>query len=122
MHLFIGKGIRGGVALISHRYAKANTFHLPINDSSLPSSYIIYLDANNLYGWAMSQSLPTHGFSWTNEYVNYIDILDDSDTDYILDLEYPQELHDLHNCYPLAPDKIEVNISECSSYTKSLKV
>ncbi|GFX49751.1 uncharacterized protein TNCV_3073051 [Trichonephila clavipes] len=50
MPLFIEKGIRGGVAMIGHRYAKANNVYLSTYDSSLPSSYIIYLDANNLYG------------------------------------------------------------------------
>ncbi|GFV94213.1 uncharacterized protein TNCV_1136681 [Trichonephila clavipes] len=107
MHLFIEKGIRGGVAMISHRYAKANNAYLSNYDSSLPSSYIIYLDANNLYGWAMSQHLPTHDFSWTDEDVNFMNVPDDSEIGYIfeVDLEYPDELHDLHNCYPLAPEK-----------------
>ncbi|GFS69412.1 uncharacterized protein TNCV_3401031 [Trichonephila clavipes] len=50
MPVFIEKGIRGGVAMIGHRYAKANNVYLSTYDSSLPSSYIIYLDANNLYG------------------------------------------------------------------------
>ncbi|GFW43147.1 uncharacterized protein TNCV_1475421 [Trichonephila clavipes] len=50
MPLFIEKGIRGGVAMMGHRYAKANNVYLSTYDSSLPSSYIIYLDANNLYG------------------------------------------------------------------------
>ncbi|GFY04308.1 uncharacterized protein TNCV_4413961 [Trichonephila clavipes] len=110
MHLFIEKGIRGGVAMISHRYAKANNAYLSNYDSSLPSSYIIYLDANNLYGWAMSQHLPTHDFSWTDEDVNFMNVPDDSEIGYIfeVDLEYPDELHDLHNCYPLAPEKIEL--------------
>ncbi|GFY31894.1 uncharacterized protein TNCV_2620311 [Trichonephila clavipes] len=110
MHLFIEKGIRGGVAMISHRYAKANNAYLSNYDSSLPSSYIIYLDANNLYGWAMSQHLPTHDFSWTDEDVNFMNVPDDSEIGYIfeVDLEYPDELHDLDNCYPLAPEKIEV--------------
>ncbi|GFV35037.1 uncharacterized protein TNCV_1885751 [Trichonephila clavipes] len=61
-------------------------------------------DANNLYGWAMSQHLPTHDFSWTDEDVNFMNVPDDSEIGYIfeVDLEYPDELHDLHNCYPLA--------------------
>ncbi|GFU67333.1 uncharacterized protein TNCV_2372251 [Trichonephila clavipes] len=122
MHLFIEKGIRGGVAMISHRYAKANNAYLSNYDSSLPSSYIIYLDANNLYGWAMSQHLPTHDFSWTDEDVNFMNVPDDSEIGYIfeVDLEYPDELHDLHNCYPLAPEKIEVSVSECSPILKIL--
>ncbi|GFW75952.1 uncharacterized protein TNCV_3247171 [Trichonephila clavipes] len=121
MHLFIEKGIRGGVAMISHRYAKANNAYLSNYDSSLPSSYIIYLDANNLYGWAMSQHLPTHDF-WTDEDVNFMNVPDDSEIGYIfeVDLEYPDELHDLHNCYPLAPEKIEVSVSECSPILKIL--
>ncbi|GFS56160.1 uncharacterized protein TNIN_391221 [Trichonephila inaurata madagascariensis] len=121
-HLFIEKGIRGGVAMISHHYAKTNNAYLSTYDSSFPSSYIIYLDANNLYGWAMSQNLPTQDFSWTDEYVNFMNVPDDSDVGYIFeaDFEYPDELHDLHNCYPLAPEEIEVTVSECSSYTKNI--
>ncbi|GFW42849.1 transposable element Tcb1 transposase [Trichonephila clavipes] len=118
MHLFIEKGIRGGVAMISHRYAKANNAYLSNYDSKLPSSYIIYLDANNLYGWAMSQHLPTHDFSWAEEDVNFMNVPDDSEIGYIfeVDLEYPDELHDLHNSYPLAPEKIEI-IVELNSAT-----
>ncbi|GFT80272.1 uncharacterized protein NPIL_30851, partial [Nephila pilipes] len=95
--------------MISHRFAKANNAYLQTYDSSLPNSYITYLDANNLYAWAMSQNLPTHDFSWTDEYVNFMDVPDDSDIGYIfeVDLEYPDELHDLHSCYPLALEKIE---------------
>ncbi|GFW42907.1 uncharacterized protein TNCV_734401 [Trichonephila clavipes] len=80
------------------------------------------IDANNLYGWAMSQHLPTHDFSWTDEDVNFMIVPDDSETGYIfeVDLEYPDELHDLHNCYPLAPETIEVSVSECSPYTKNI--
>ena len=73
---------------------------------SEPSKYLTYLDANNLYGAAMSMKLPTHGFKWMNKYElnnleNYSCILE-------VDLEYPKELHDLHNDYPLAPEQIEV--------------
>ena len=72
-----------------------------------PSKYIMYLDANNLYGWAMSQYLPTGNFKWMSEKkIKRIDLgkyKADSKKGLILevDLEYPQELHDLHNEYPL---------------------
>ncbi|GFY38141.1 uncharacterized protein TNIN_451261 [Trichonephila inaurata madagascariensis] len=108
--------------MIGHRYAKSNNVYLSTYDSSLPSSYIIYLDANNLYDWAMAQNLPTHNFSWTDENVNFMDIPDDSNIGYIfeVDLEYPDELHDLHNCYPVAPEKIEVSVYECCPYAKNI--
>ena len=63
MHLFIERRIRGGVATITHRYAKANNQYLDSYDPSKEKEFIIYLDANNLYGWAMSQSLPVGNFS-----------------------------------------------------------
>ncbi|GFW95212.1 c2H2-type domain-containing protein [Trichonephila clavipes] len=64
MHLFIEKGIRGGISTICKRYARANNRYLENYDPSSPSKYIIYLDANNLYGWAMSQALPYGDFKW----------------------------------------------------------
>ena len=72
-----------------------------------PSKYITYLDANNLYGWAMSEPLPTHGFQWMKpkeleNWRNYSCILE-------IGLEYPKSLHDLHSDYPLAPDHLEIN-------------
>ena len=51
MHMFIERGIRGGVATISHRFSRANNKHMPEYDETEPSTYIIYLDANNLYGY-----------------------------------------------------------------------
>ncbi|GFS35172.1 uncharacterized protein NPIL_336681 [Nephila pilipes] len=70
----------------------------------------------------MSQNLPKHDFSWTDEYVNFMDVPYDSDIGYIfkIGLEYPDALHDLHNCFPLAPEKIEVLVSECFPYTKNI--
>ena len=61
MHLFIEKGLRGGISTITNRYSKANNPYLADSDPSKPSTYIAYLDANNLHGYAMSQALPTHG-------------------------------------------------------------
>ena len=115
IQLFIEKGIRGGISTIVHRYAKANNKDSTDYDESKDLSYISYLDANNLYGWAMSQSLPTGNFRWlsTTE-VNRFDILrieNDYKKGYVMevDLEYPEELHDLHNDLPLAPESLEVN-------------
>ena len=105
MLLMIEKGIRGGVSMVSNRYGKANNKYMGDKfNPSEPSKYIQYLDANNLYGAAMSMKLPTHGFKWMNEselenWENYSCILE-------VDLEYPKELHDLHNDYPLAPERI----------------
>ncbi|CAH3125737.1 unnamed protein product [Porites lobata] len=64
MLMMIEKGIRGGITHISKRYAEANNKYMKDYNPDEESSFIQYLDANNLYGWAMSQSLPTHGFSW----------------------------------------------------------
>ena len=72
-----------------------------------PSKYITYLDANNLYGWAMSKPLPTHCFEWMNE--SELETWEKHSCILEVDLEYPQSLHDLHNDYPLAPERIEVN-------------
>ena len=108
MLLMIEKGIRGGVSMISTRYAKANNKYMPKGeyDTSKPSTYIQYLDANNLYGWAMSRKLPTDGFRWMTlwqlEYWYYHTCIVE------VDLEYPMELHDLHNDYPLAPEHLEM--------------
>ena len=64
MFQFIEKGMRGGTSYIANRYGKANNKYMKTYDKKAPSKYIMYLDANNLYGWAMSQYLPTGGFRW----------------------------------------------------------
>ena len=95
-------------------------------DEKAPSKYIMYLDSNNLYGWAMSQYLPTGNFKWMSERkISKIDLgkyKAYSKKGLILevDLEYPQELHDLHNDYPLAPEKVKVSKSMLSGYCKKI--
>ena len=105
MLLMIEKGIRGGVSMISKRHGKANNKYMGEEyDPSQPSTYVTYLDANNLYGWAMSKPLPTGDFKWMQNFNNWRKlpcILE-------VDLEYSKELHDLHNEYPLAPESLKV--------------
>ena len=103
------RGMRGGISVITHRYAEANNKYMDSYDENKESSYIIYLDANNLYGYAMSQFLPigNYKFEDVNKFtIDFIkNIKDDDKTGYILDvdIDYPEELHDLHNDYPLLP-------------------
>ena len=126
MFQFIEKGLRGGISYIANRYGQANNKYMKKYDEKTPSKYIMYLDANNLYGWAMSQYLPTGGFRWMNEkQINKIDLAkykEDSDKGIILevDLKYPEELHDLHNDYPLAVEKIKVTDNMLSKYCKNI--
>ena len=108
MLLMIEKGIRGGISMISNRYAKANNKYMGESFiDTMISTYIMYLDANNLYGWAMSKPLPTHGFKWMK--VNELEIWEKLPCILEVDLECPKNLHDLHNDYPLAPEQIVVN-------------
>ena len=122
--LFIEKGMRGGISYIAHRHAVANNKYMKNYNPERESSYIMYLDANNLYGWAMSQSLPFKDFKWLDPEDFILDnYTDDTRKGVILevDLEYPEELHHLHNDYPLAPEKILVSDDMLSPYCKGLK-
>ena len=126
MFQFIEKGLRGGISSIANRYGKANNKYMKEYDEKAPSKYIMYLDANNLYGWAMSQYLPTGGFRWmTEKQIDKIDLAkykEDSKKGLILevDLEYNERLHDAHNSYPLGPEKVCVNKDMLSGYCKRI--
>ena len=126
MFQFIEKGLRGGISYIANRHGKANNKYMKEYDEKAPSKYIMYLDANNLYGWAMSQYLPTGRFRWmTQKQIDKIDLAkykEDSKKGMILevDLEYPEELHDLHNDYPAAPEKVRVTKEMLSKYCKNI--
>ena len=101
MLLMIESGIRGGIATISHRYAKANNAYMGTEfDPTKDSKIIPYLDANNLYGWAMSKQLPTSGFEWITD-----DELDDwkhLNCFLEVELKYPED------DYPLAPERVKI--------------
>ena len=107
-----GKGMRGGISYLAKRYAKANNKYIKNYDLTKLSKFITYLDMNDLYGWAMSGYLPHGGF----ELLKNVDGFDvnsiskKSPVGYFLkvDLEYPDELHTLHNGYPLAPKKLAI--------------
>ena len=135
MLMMFEKGIRGGMTHISKKYAEANNKYMKDFNPDKPSSFIQYLDANNLYGWAMSQALPTNGFKWMKDLTKakVIHILEKVNcsmtnpvkkTGYIfeVDLEYSHDLWETHNDYPLAPEKLKVNgVEKLISHFKSHK-
>ena len=118
------KGTRGGISYIAKRHAKANNKYMSDYNSNKQSTFITYLDKNNLYGWSMSKYLPYGEFKWLKN-VDELDIMsinEKSDAGYILevDLKCPKELHKLHNVYPLAPEKLFVTNNILSNYCKSI--
>ena len=112
MFRFFERQIRGGVSSVFHRFSQANNKFMKDFDSSKVSKFIVYLDANSLYPTAMMQPLPVGGFEWLSEGMlkQWEKIVDSSDLGCVLevDLEYPAELHDFHNDFPLAPELMEV--------------
>ena len=126
MFQFIEKGLRGRISYIANRPGEANNKYMSGYNPEKPSKYITYLDANNLFGWAMSRYLPTGGFRWMTEKqiqkVNMAACAEDRKEGMILevDLEYPKELHELHNDYPLAAEKIKVTKEMLSPYCENI--
>ena len=112
-YLFIEKGLRGGISYIAKRYAKAKNKYMKVHDSNERSRVITYLDMNNLYGWTMSGYLLYDGFKWLKNVDRFdVDLVSESNpVGYSLqvDLEHPDELHELHNDYPLNPEKLSVS-------------
>ena len=108
MYEMLEKGKRGGVCQVSSKYAVANNTYMNNYHANKISSYLIYLDADDLYGLATSMKLPYANFEWSDDIKSVDDITSykDDDVGYILEvyLHYPKELHDLHNEYPLAPE------------------
>ena len=120
-YLFIEKGLRGGISYIAKIYAKVNNKYMCDYDSNKQSTFITYLDKNNLYGWSMSDYLPHEQFEWLKNVheLDVISINEKSDVGYILEVD-PKELHELHNDYPLAPEKLAVTNHILSKYFKEI--
>ena len=124
LYLFIKKGLRGGISYIAKWYAKANNKDMNDYDPKKPSAFISYLDMNNLYGWAMSEYLPYEGLKWLKNVDEFdvISINEKSAIEYFIevDLQYCDEVHELHNDYPLALEKLAVSSDMLSKYCKKV--
>ena len=120
MYISFEKGIRGGISYISNRYSKPNNKYLKCYEPKQESKHITDLDVNNLHGYTMSKFLPTKGFKWTDlkEFnLNKYTSNSSKGCNLKVDLEYPRELRDLHNYFPLTPDK-----EKCVIYYENLQL
>ena len=111
----VEQGIRGGICHSIHRYAKANNKYMKNYNNNEESSYIQYLDANNLYGWAMSKKLPVNGFKWIDnkeineEFIKNYNENDNKGYIFEVDVKYPKRLHELHSDLPFLSERTEIN-------------
>ena len=112
MFLMIESGIRGGICQSVHRYARVNNEHMKSYDKNKLSSYLMYLDANSLCGWAMCKKLPIGNFRWATNLSKYTESFikkydENSDTGCFLevDIEYPRTLWGHHKDLPFLPEK-----------------
>ena len=123
MYEMVEKGLRGGMCQVSRKEAIANNKYMGQDyDESKPSNYITYLDANNLYGLAMTMKLPTGKMKWAKKVPNVMEWDENDNFAYILevDLEYPDELHYEHSDYPLAPENMNVLEAYLSDHQREL--
>ena len=120
--MIIENGIRGEICHAVYRYAKRNNKYMENYDEDEESLYLQYVDANNLYGYPMSQNLPVMSKK-DEDFIRKYD--EDGDITYFLevDIEYPRELHDLHSNFPFLPKRMRINKCNkpaCYLYDKKL--
>ena len=127
MLLMVEEGIRGGICHSIHQYAKANYKYMKNCNNNEESSYIQYLDANNLYGWAMSKKLAVNGFKWIDnneikeDFIKNYDENNDKGYIFEVDVKHPKRLHELHSDLPFLPERMEINKCKklvCNLYNK----
>ena len=129
MLLMVEEGIRGGICHSIHRYAKANNKYMNNYNNNEESSYIQHLNANNLYGWAMSKKLPVNGFKWIDnsetagpvineDFIKNYDENNDKGYIFEVDVQYPKRLHELHSDLPFLSERMEIN--ECKKFVCNL--
>ena len=128
MLLMVETGVRGGICHVILRYAKANNKYMKDYNKNEEESFLQYSDANNLYGFAISESLPVDGFEWMKD-------LSKIDEDFIksygknidkvfiveVDVKYPKNLHDLHSDIPFLPERMKIDKCKnlaCNFYDK----
>ena len=128
MLLMFEEGIRGRMCQATHRYAKANNKYMNNHDRNEESPYLEYLDANNLYGWAMSQKLPVRNFKWiekgdiskfNEDFIKNYD--ENSDKGYIfeVDVKYPETIRMLHSGLAFLPERMKIN--KCTKFTCTIQ-
>ena len=138
MLLMVEEGIGGGICHSIHRYARANNKYIKNYNNNEESSYIQYLDVNNLYGWAMSKKLPVNRFKWTDtsetsalarkniineEFIKNYNENDKKGYIFEVDIKYPKKLRDLHSDLPFLPERMEINKCKklvCNLYNKKI--
>ena len=132
MLLMVEEVIRDGICHSIHRYAKANNKYMKIYNNNEESSYVQYLDANNLYGRAVSKKLPVNGFKWIDnnetaglvineDFIKNYDENNDKGYIFEVDVKYPKRLHELHSDLPFLPERMEINKCKklvCNLYNK----
>ena len=129
MLLMVEKGTRGGIFQTIYRYAKANKKYMKNYVKDIMSSYLMYLGANNLYGWTMSQKLPVNRFKWVKNLSRFNEIFirnfdENSDKIYFfeVDVDYRKKLFDLHKDLSFLPEKKKVKKKEKLATYKTRKI
>ena len=115
MLLMFEEGTGGGICQATHRYAKANNKYMKYYDKNNESSYLVYVDANNLYGWSMCKKLPVSDLKYiddisifTEDFIKNYDENNDKGYIFVVDVEYPRNLHKLHSDLPFLPERMKV--------------